>query len=283
MAMHWNGCHCPWTSTSIQAQVLKQLKVHLSQWMCNLKLDVSKGTVTFLVCNFEGQGLKKAVSIPSNIASSESAPVSWCQLGMNCMVYYLIIIIGDFLEPSDYLSPICIDLGLDPLRILINHLLRPYTRPPTCHIAGKRERLCPVLIFTINQSTTLQQPHLVSIYDCITINSIPVSPPSYETAHTWLKKTLRRVLTGVLSRFWYVEGVWEGTSGYSSCWGISVIPDEAILVSALTAVDLDRQTFAICIGIPKPGSCWRCGSFGSRGRGWSNINSCDSGCQTWLG
>ena len=82
-----------------------------------------------------------------------------------------------------------IDLSLDRLRILINHL-PPYTRP-TCHIAGTNGKgSVSALLSTILQSSSpslkvgrYNSPHLVSIYDCITIDNIPVSPASYNAAH----------------------------------------------------------------------------------------------------
>ena len=86
------------------------------------------------------------------------------------------------------------DLSLDRLRILVSHL-PPYTRP-TCHIAGTNGKgSVSALVSTILQSSSYSSsspslkvgrynsPHLVSIYDCITIDDILVSPASYNAAH----------------------------------------------------------------------------------------------------
>ena len=152
-----------------------------------------------------------------------------------------------------------IDLTLDRLRILIDHL-PPYTRP-TCHIAGTNGKgSVSALVSTILQSSSLKvgrynSPHLVSIYDCITIDNIPVSPVSYEAAHAEvIEKDLEKgtklssfeILTLTALRVFEMEKVdvavvEVGMGGRLDA--TNIIPDEMILVSALTAVDLDHQFF----------------------------------------
>ena len=152
-----------------------------------------------------------------------------------------------------------IDLSLDRLRILISHL-PPFTRP-TCHIAGTNGKgSVSALISTILQSSLLKvgrynSPHLVSIYDCITINNVPVSPASYNAAHAEVtEKDLEKgtklssfeILTLTALRVFDREQVdvavvEVGMGGRLDA--TNIIPDHTILVSALTVVDLDHQFF----------------------------------------
>jgi dihydrofolate synthase len=152
-----------------------------------------------------------------------------------------------------------IDLSLDRLRILISHL-PPYTRP-TCHIAGTNGKgSVSALVSTILQSSSTSlkvgrynSPHLVSIYDCITIDNIPVLPASYNVAHAEVtekdfeKGTKLRsfeILTLTALRVFEREQVdvavvEVGMGGRLDA--TNIIPDDTVLVSALTAVDLDHQ------------------------------------------
>ena len=154
-----------------------------------------------------------------------------------------------------------IDLSLDRLRILISHL-PPYTRP-TCHIAGTNGKgSVSALLSTILQSLSsslkvgrYNSPHLVSIYDCITIDNIPVSPASYNAAHAEVtEKDLEKgsklssfeILTLTALRVFEREKVdvavvEVGMGGRLDA--TNIIPDNSILVSALTAVGLDHQFF----------------------------------------
>ena len=154
-----------------------------------------------------------------------------------------------------------IDLSLDRLRILISHL-PPYTRP-TCHIAGTNGKgSVSALLSTILQSSSpslkvgrYNSPHLVSIYDCITIDNIPVSSASYNAAHAEVtEKDLEKgtklssfeILTLTALRVFEREQVdvavvEVGMGGRLDA--TNIIPDISILVSALTAVDLDHQFF----------------------------------------
>ena len=154
-----------------------------------------------------------------------------------------------------------IDLSLDRLRILISHL-PPYTRP-TCHIAGTNGKgSVSALLSTIFQSSSpplkvgrYNSPYLVSIYDSITINNIPVSTSSYNAAHAEVtekdlekstKLTSFEILTLTALRVFEREQVdvavvEVGMGGRLDA--TNIIPDHTILVSALTAVDLDHQFF----------------------------------------
>jgi folylpolyglutamate synthase/dihydrofolate synthase len=154
-----------------------------------------------------------------------------------------------------------IDLSLDRLRILVSHL-PPYTRP-TCHIAGTNGKgSVSALVSTILQSSSpplkvgrYNSPHLVSIYDCITIDNIPVSPASYGAANAEVtekdlekgtKLTSFEILTLTALRVFERERVdvavvEVGMGGRLDA--TNIIPDHTILVSALTAVDLDHQFF----------------------------------------
>ena len=171
-----------------------------------------------------------------------------------------LICLSSSVMPLNSPSIMSIDLSLDRLRILIAHL-PPYTRP-TCHIAGTNGKgSVAALISTILQSSPslkvgrYNSPHLLSIYDCITINNIPVSPTSYNAAHTEVankdlekgtKLTSFEMLTLTALRVFEREQVdvavvEVGMGGRLDA--TNIIPDKAILVSALTAVDLDHQFF----------------------------------------
>ena len=154
-----------------------------------------------------------------------------------------------------------IDLSLDRLRILISHL-PSYTRP-TCHIAGTNGKgSVSALVSTILQSSSpslkvgrYNSPHLVSLYDCITIDNIPVSPASYNVAHAEVtekdfekgtKLSNFEILTLTALRVFEREQVdvavvEVGMGGRLDA--TNIIPDDTVLVSALTAVDLDHQFF----------------------------------------
>jgi dihydrofolate synthase len=151
-----------------------------------------------------------------------------------------------------------IDLSLDRLRILVNHL-PPYTRP-TCHIAGTNGKgSVSALVSSILQSSLnvgrYNSPHLVSIYDCITINNIPVSSALYNAARAEVtekdfekgtKLSSFEILTLTALRVFEREQVdvavvEVGMGGRLDA--TNIIPDDTILVSALTAVDVDHQFY----------------------------------------
>ncbi|GLB43631.1 putative mur ligase [Lyophyllum shimeji] len=154
-----------------------------------------------------------------------------------------------------------IDLSLDRLQRLVQHL-PPYTRP-TFHIAGTNGKGSVSAILTSilrNSSPPLSvgrynSPHLVSIYDCIVINGEPVDPDVYATARTHIERVDAEHNTR-LSNFELLTltalSIFEqarvdfvvlevGMGGRLDA--TNIIPDEAVLLSALTAVDLDHQMF----------------------------------------
>lgn len=152
-----------------------------------------------------------------------------------------------------------IDLSLDRLQRLVTHLPL-YTRP-TLHVAGTNGKgSVASLLSTILLSSSLSvgrynSPHLVSIYDCITLNNKPVDPAIYDaarakvveadTAHgTHLSNFELLTLTAL---FLFEEAkvdfavVEVGMGGRLDA--TNIIPDEAIAISLLAAVDLDHQAF----------------------------------------
>lgn len=154
-----------------------------------------------------------------------------------------------------------IDLSLDRIRRFQEYLPR-YTRP-TCHIAGTNGKgSVTALLTSIFQAGTpplsvgrFNSPHLVSICDCIAINDRPVSLDTYtqarakvvqaDTSHR-IKATNFEILTMtalvILEEAQVDVAVIEvGMGGRLDA--TNGIPDECILASALTSVDLDHQSF----------------------------------------
>ena len=141
--------------------------------------------------------------------------------------------------------------------------LPPYTRP-TCHIAGTNGKgSVSALLSTILQSSSpplkvgrYNSPHLLSIYDCITINNIPVSRASYRVASS--RVTESRLQEGTkLSSFEIMTltalKVFERKSvdiaiveaGMGRRLDITnIMQDYAILVSVLTTVDLEEKFYS---------------------------------------
>jgi folylpolyglutamate synthase len=154
-----------------------------------------------------------------------------------------------------------IELTLDRIRILASHL-KPYTRP-TCHIAGTNGKgSVTALLSSILRSSSpplsvgrFNSPHLVSLYDCIAINNRPVAPNVYAKARGAVEKADRDHNVGASSfelltltaLLVFEEAELDivvievGMGGRLDA--TNVISDECILVSALTAVDLDHQAF----------------------------------------
>jgi len=152
-----------------------------------------------------------------------------------------------------------IDLSLDRLQRLVTHL-PPYTRP-TLHVAGTNGKgSVASLLSTILLSSSLSvgrynSPHLVSIYDCITLNNKPVDPAIYDatrakvveadTTHGTRLSSFELLTLTALSIFEEarvdVAVVEVGLGGRLDA--TNIIPDESIAVSLLTAVDLDHQAF----------------------------------------
>lgn len=157
-----------------------------------------------------------------------------------------------------------IDLSLDRLRELTLHL-PPYTRP-TIHIAGTNGKGSVSAILTSTllahpKSLTpfrigrFNSPHLVTILDCISINSRPISRSLYDEVRGGIEEADRRhgthlsnfeLLTVTALRIFEVEQVdivilEVGMGGRLDA--TNIVPSSCILASVLTAVDLDHQAF----------------------------------------
>src|SRR5882762_9813819 len=155
-----------------------------------------------------------------------------------------------------------IDLTLDRIRTLASHMKTPYTRP-TCHIAGTNGKgsvtaiLSSILFSSLPPLSVgrFNSPHLVSIYDSITINNKPVASSVYANARGAIESVDRvnsvgassfELLTLTALLVFEEAGVdivviEVGMGGRLDA--TNIILDECILVSALTAVDLDHQAF----------------------------------------
>jgi folylpolyglutamate synthase len=154
-----------------------------------------------------------------------------------------------------------IDLSLDRLQRLVDHLPR-YTRP-TCHIAGTNGKgSVSALLSSILRSSSpplsvgrYNSPHLVSVCDCIVINNEAVEREVYAKARAVVERADKEHDTKLssfelltLTALYIFEQakldivvVEVGLGGRLDA--TNIILDEAIHVSALTAVDLDHQAF----------------------------------------
>lgn len=173
-----------------------------------------------------------------------------------------------------------IDLSLNRLQRAIQHLPR-YTRP-TCHIAGTNGKgSVTAIISSILRSTSpplnvgrYNSPHLVTVTDCIVINDRSVEIGLYNSVRAEIERidtehgtklTNFELLTLTALQVFERVGVdiaivEVGMGGRLDA--TNIIPDDAILISALTNVDLDHQAFlgdtisAIAtekVGIARPG------------------------------
>lgn len=152
-----------------------------------------------------------------------------------------------------------IDLSLERITKLLSYV-HPYTRP-TCHIAGTNGKgsvsalLSSILTASSYRVGRFNSPHLISIYDCITIDNVPVSAAVYADVrqrvvhadatlalHSTNFELLACTALVVLEEAQVDIAVVEvGMGGRLDA--TNVIPDDCILVSAVTAVDLDHQSF----------------------------------------
>ncbi|KAF5356859.1 hypothetical protein D9756_006780 [Leucocoprinus leucothites] len=154
-----------------------------------------------------------------------------------------------------------IDLSLDRLQLAIQHLPK-YTRP-TCHIAGTNGKgSVTAIISSVLRSASpplnvgrYNSPHLVSVTDCININDDPVDIELYSSVRSTVERIdgelgiklsnfelLTLTALQIFERLEVDVAVVEvGMGGRLDA--TNIIPDEAILVSALTSVDLDHQAF----------------------------------------
>ncbi|KAH9890066.1 Mur ligase [Cubamyces lactineus] len=154
-----------------------------------------------------------------------------------------------------------IDLSLNRIRKLLA-LLPPYSRP-TIHVAGTNGKgsVCALVSSILSASSPpfvvgrFNSPHLVSVLDCICIANKPVSAEVYSTARQEVERIDRENNVGssnfelltctalfIFERAAVDIVVLEvGMGGRLDA--TNAVPDECILVSALTAVDLDHQAF----------------------------------------
>jgi folylpolyglutamate synthase/dihydrofolate synthase len=154
-----------------------------------------------------------------------------------------------------------IDLTLERVFRLAARL-PPYTRP-TCHIAGTNGKgsvsaiLHSILVESLRPLTVgrFNSPHLVSVHDSIVINQKPVTPELYSSVRAEVETADRDHAIGassfelltltallIFERSLVDIAVIEvGMGGRLDA--TNVIPDECILVSALSAVGMDHEAF----------------------------------------
>ncbi|KAH0832102.1 hypothetical protein J3R83DRAFT_13011 [Lanmaoa asiatica] len=152
-----------------------------------------------------------------------------------------------------------IRLSLDRVRPLAAHLER--FKRPTVHVAGTNGKgSVTSIIASILQSSglsvgTFNSPHLVSVLDAILVNGQPVSPSVYDHARSLVIAADQHLNTAAtpfelltLTALQIFEAakldivvVEVGMGGRHDA--TNVIPDDCILVSVLTSVDLDHQKF----------------------------------------
>ncbi|KAI0726230.1 Mur ligase [Fomitopsis betulina] len=156
-----------------------------------------------------------------------------------------------------------IDLSLDRIRRLSDHL-PTYTRP-TCHITGTNGKgSVSALLTSIFRAAAptpefivgrFNSPHLTSVHDSIVLNDVPVSADVFAAARSRVVQTDKdhnigasnfELLTCTALNVFEIVGadvvVLEvGMGGRLDA--TNVIPDNSVLVSAMTSVDLDHQAF----------------------------------------
>ncbi|KAF9649951.1 FolC bifunctional protein [Thelephora ganbajun] len=154
-----------------------------------------------------------------------------------------------------------IDLSLNRIRLLLSHL--PTYKRPTCHIAGTNGKgSVSALLSSILQASSpplsvgrFNSPHLLSIKDSIIVNSKPVATDVYDQVRGEVEE-LNQELGAQASKFEVLTStamvIFEklkldivvmevGMGGRLDA--TNAIPDDAVVVSALTSVDLDHQGF----------------------------------------
>lgn len=152
-----------------------------------------------------------------------------------------------------------IHLGLKRIERLATYL-EPFRRS-TVHVAGTNGKgSATSIIASILHASGLSvgrfnSPHLVSVHDAILINGQPVSPSVYDHARSLVIAADQHLNTAAtpfelltLTALQIFEAakldivvVEVGMGGRHDA--TNVIPDDCILVSVLTAVDLDHQNF----------------------------------------
>ncbi|KAI0647713.1 Mur ligase [Trametes meyenii] len=154
-----------------------------------------------------------------------------------------------------------IDLSLDRIRRLLD-LLPPYTRP-TIHVAGTNGKgsVCALVSSILGASSPpflvgrFNSPHLVSVLDCICIRNKPISAELYSVSREEVERIDRENSVGASSfellactalhvfQCAAVDVVVLEVGMGGRLDATNAVRDECILVSALTAVDLDHQAF----------------------------------------
>ncbi|OAX42127.1 Mur ligase [Rhizopogon vinicolor AM-OR11-026] len=152
-----------------------------------------------------------------------------------------------------------IELSLERIRRLTSQL-PPYSRP-TIHVAGTNGKgsvtciLSSILLASGLTVGRFNSPHLISVQDSIIINEQSISYQEYSIARATVESAEQEHRTGISSfelltlvalqvfeKFRVDVVVIEvGMGGRLDA--TNVIPDECILLSTLTAVDLDHQAF----------------------------------------
>ncbi|KDQ25883.1 hypothetical protein PLEOSDRAFT_1066905 [Pleurotus ostreatus PC15] len=154
-----------------------------------------------------------------------------------------------------------IELGLDRIQRLLQYL-PPYTRP-TVHVGGTNGKgsvtsMLSSILLASNPPLSVgrfNSPHLLSVYDSIAINGKEVSPRAYDAARSTVVSAdkehgtrltnfeLLAVTALVIFETAKVDiAVIEvGLGGRLDA--TNAIPDDCILVSAMTTVGVDHQAF----------------------------------------
>ncbi|KAJ7245013.1 Mur ligase [Mycena haematopus] len=154
-----------------------------------------------------------------------------------------------------------IDLTLDRIQRLARYL--PAYRRPTCHITGTNGKgSVSAMVSSMLYSSTpplsvgrFNSPHLVSVNDCISINNQSVSFEVYQEARAEVERADKEQSVGassfelltltallIFERAQLDVVVLEvGMGGRLDA--TNIISDDCVLVSALTAVDLDHQAY----------------------------------------
>ncbi|KLO16466.1 Mur ligase [Schizopora paradoxa] len=168
---------------------------------------------------------------------------------------------GTHSTSSHLTTAMSIDLTLDRIRILLSKFEK-YTRP-TIHVAGTNGKgsVCALLssVFQACHPTPsvgrFNSPHLVDVTDSITINGKPISQSTFGAIYSEVKETNDRQRIGasnfevltvtallIFERQQVDVVVCEvGMGGRLDA--TNVIPDEAIVASVITSIDLDHQAF----------------------------------------
>jgi folylpolyglutamate synthase/dihydrofolate synthase len=152
-----------------------------------------------------------------------------------------------------------VELRLDRIQALSLHF-PPYTRP-TCHIAGTNGKgSVSALLSSIFSASSLKvgrfnSPHLITVRDCIVIGGKPVDAEVYASARVAVELFNERKAIGAslfeiltLTALVIFEAAQVDVAVIEVGMGgrldaTNVIDDKAILVSALTSVDLDHTAF----------------------------------------